>query len=120
MLVVTDGMEHKVEFLTGTNNRNFYKDLEEIVSTMEHENEKFSKQTILKHIIKTPCSDMFLDLGMFGQISAKYGCLAYELKGENELTRINFENLIDKCLEGSCYFGFMIIIGMDAKPPFLT
>ena len=38
-----DGMEYKVEFLTNTNNENFYKDLEEIVSTMEPENESFSK-----------------------------------------------------------------------------
>ena len=44
------GMKYKMEFLTGTNNRNFYKDLEEMVSTMERENENFQKHTYLKHI----------------------------------------------------------------------
>ena len=63
-----DGMKYKVEFLTGTNNRNFYKDLEEIISTMEHENEKFSKHTILKCIVKIPNSDNTLESGMFAQI----------------------------------------------------
>ena len=28
-----DGMKYKVEILTGTSNRNFYKDLDEIIST---------------------------------------------------------------------------------------
>ena len=42
------GMKYKVELLTGTNNRNFYKDLEEMISTMEHENKDFQKRTILK------------------------------------------------------------------------
>ena len=44
----SDGIKYKVEFLTGRNNRNFYKDLDEIISTMEHENENFQKHTILK------------------------------------------------------------------------
>ena len=56
-----DGMKYKVEFLTGTNNRNFYKDLEEIISTMEHENEKFSKHTVLKRVFKIPNSDNTLE-----------------------------------------------------------
>ena len=43
-----DGMEYMVKFLTNINTENFYKDLEEIVCTMEPENENSSKQTILK------------------------------------------------------------------------
>ena len=97
-----DGMKYKVEFLTGTNNRNFYKDLEEMISTMEHENEKFSKRTVLKHIVKIPNGDNALDPGTFAQILEKYGCRAYERKGENELMRINYEDLVDKSFEGSC------------------
>ena len=38
-----DGMMYKVEFLTGTNSRIFYKDLEEMLSTLEHENKDFQK-----------------------------------------------------------------------------
>ena len=97
-----DGMKYKVEFLTGTNNRNFYKDLEEMISTMEHENEKFSKHTILKYIVKIPDSGNALDPGTFAQILEKYHCRAYERKGENELMRINYEDLVDKSFEGSC------------------
>ena len=36
------------------------------------------------------------------QILQKYGCLAYERKGVNELMRINYEDLVDKKFEGSC------------------
>ena len=50
-----DGMEYKVEFLTGTNHENFKKDLEEIVSTMEDEDENFQKRTFLKQVVKNPC-----------------------------------------------------------------
>ena len=97
-----DGMRYKVEFLTGTNNRNFYKDLEEMISTMERENKDFQKHTILKRIVKVRYRDMVLEPGMFAQILQKYGCSAYELKGESELMRINYEDLIDKSFEGSC------------------
>ena len=95
-------MKHKVEFLTGTNNRNFYKDLEEIISTMERENEKFSKYTILKHIVKIPNNDKMLEPGTFAQILEKYGSFTYELKGEHELIKINYEGLVNKTFEGSC------------------
>ena len=95
-------MKYKVEFLTGTNKINLYNDLEEMISTMEHENEKFSKHTALKRIVKIPNSDNTLDPGMFAQILEKYGCLAYEPKGENELMRINYEDLVDNSFEGSC------------------
>ena len=84
-------MRYEVEFLTGTNNRNFYKDLEEMISTMEHENKDFQKHTILKRIVKVSFGDMVLDRGTFAQIWQKHGCLAYERKGENELTKINYE-----------------------------
>ena len=99
-----DGMKYKVEFLTGTNNRNFYKemDLEEMIFTMEHENKDLKKRTILKHIVKVPYGDMLLEPGTFAQILEKYGCRAYERKGENELMRINYEDLVDKNSEGSC------------------
>ena len=53
-----DGMKYKVEFLTGTNNRNFYKDLEEMIFTMEDENEDFQKRTVLKRKVKIPNSDI--------------------------------------------------------------
>ena len=82
-----DGMKYKVEFLTGTNNRNFYKDLEEMLSTMEHENKDFQKHTVLKRIVKVPYGDIFLNRGTFTQIWQKRGCSAYERKGENELTK---------------------------------
>ena len=95
-------MKYKVEFLTGTNNRNFYKDLEEMISMMEHENKDFQKHTVLKRIVKVPYGDMFLDSGTFAQIWQKHGCLAYERKGENQLTKINYEDLVDKSYEGSC------------------
>ena len=97
-----DGMEYKVEFLTGTNNRNFYKDLEEIISTMEHENEKFSKHTFLKRIVKIPYGDTLLDPGTFAQIWQKHCCLAYKLKGEHGLMKINVDDLVNKSFEGSC------------------
>ena len=42
-----DGMEYKVEFPTNIENANFYKDLEEIVSTVEPENENFSSKPFL-------------------------------------------------------------------------
>ena len=48
-------MEYKVEFLTGSSDKNFYRDLEEIVSTMEDEDENFQKQTFLKRVAKNPC-----------------------------------------------------------------
>ena len=32
----------------------------------------------------------------------KYGCREYERKGENELMRINYEDLVDMSSEGSC------------------
>ena len=99
-----DGMRYKVEFLTGTNNRNFYNDLEEMISTMEHENKDFQKHTVLKRIVKVPYGDMVLEPGTFTQIWQKHGCLAYELKEENELMRINYEDLVDKSSEGSCIF----------------
>ena len=82
-------MKYKVEFLTSTNNRNFYKDLEEMISTMEHENEKFSKCTFLKRIVKIPNSVNGLDPVTSTQILEKYGCFTYECRGENELMRIN-------------------------------
>ena len=91
-----------MEFLTGINNRNFYKDLEEMISTMEHENKDFQKHTVLKRIVKVPYGDMILEPGTFAQIWQKHDCLAYELKGENELMRINYEDLVDKSFEGSC------------------
>ena len=97
-----DGMKYKVEFLTGTSNRNFYKDLEEMISTMEDESENFQKHIVLKRICKTPDYDLPFEPVTFAQILQKYGCLAYELKGENELMRINYENLVDKSFEGSC------------------
>ena len=94
-----DGMRCKVEFLTGTNNRNFYKDLEEMISTIEHEKD-FQKRTILKRIVKVLCGNMVLEPGTFAQILQKYAFLAYEPKGENELMRINYEDLVDKSFEG--------------------
>ena len=97
-----DGMIFKVEFPTGTNNRNFYKDLEEMIFTMEHENEDFQKRTVLKRKVKIPNSDMLLEPGTFAQIWEKYGCGAYERKGENKLTKISYEDLVDKSFEGSC------------------
>ena len=97
-----NGMKYKVKFLTGTNNRNFYKDLEEIISTMEHENEKFSKHTFLKRIVKIPYGDTLLDPGTFAQIWQTHGCLAYKLKGEHELMKINVEDLVNKSFERSC------------------
>ena len=97
-----DGMKYKVEFLTGTNNRNFYKDLEEMISTMEHENKDFQKCIVLKRIVKVPYGDMVLDKGTFAQIWQKHDCLAYEREGENELTKINYEDLVGKIFEGSC------------------
>ena len=48
----------KLEVLTGTNNRNFYNDLEVIITSMEHENEIFSKHTFLKCIVKIPYNNM--------------------------------------------------------------
>ena len=111
-----DGMKYKVKFLTGTNNRNFYKDLEEMISTMEHENEKFSKRTILKHIVKIPNSDNTLESGTFVQIFEKYGCRAYEHKGENELMKINYEHLVDKSSEGSCIVEVFDMY-LDARKP---
>ena len=36
------------------------------------------------------------------QILQKYGCLAYERKGVNELIRINYKDLVDMSFEGSC------------------
>ena len=69
---------------------------------MEPENENFSKRTILKRKVKRP--DTLLCPSTFGQISAKYCCTAYKLREDNGLTRINFENLIDKSIEGSCVF----------------
>ena len=95
-------MKYKMEFLTGTNNRNFYKDLEEMISTMERENENFQKHTVLKCIVKTPDYNLLLEPVTSAQILQKYGCLAYERKGVNELMRINYEDLIDKSFEGSC------------------
>ena len=82
-----DGMRYKVEFLTRTYNRNFYKDLKEMISTMEHENKNFQKHSVLKCIVKVPYGHMVLEPGTFAQTLQKYGCLAYELKGENELTK---------------------------------
>ena len=60
------------------------------------------KHTILKRIVKVPYGDMFLEPGTFAQIWEKYGCSAYERKGENELMKINYEDLVDKSFEGSC------------------
>ena len=80
-----DGMEYTVQFITGTTNKRFFKDLEEVVSTMEISNEDFSKKTVLTPIVKKPFTKMFLDNGTFGQISAKYGCIAYELKGNEPI-----------------------------------
>ena len=97
-----DGMRYKVEFLTGTNNRNFYKDLEEMISTMGHENKDFQKHTFLKRIVKVPYGYMVLEPGTFALILQKYGCLACELKGENELTKINYDDVVDKSFEGTC------------------
>ena len=45
---------------------------------------------------------MLLEPGTFAQIWQKHDCLAHELKGENELMRINYEDLVDKSFEGSC------------------
>ena len=42
---------------------------------------------------------MVLEPSTFAQILQKYGCLAY---GENELTKINHEDLVDKSFERSC------------------
>ena len=69
---------------------------------MEHENKDFQKHTVLKHIVKVPYGDMVLEPGTFAQILQKYGCLAYERKGENELMKINYEDLVDKSFEGTC------------------
>ena len=44
---------------------------------MEPENGNFSKQTLLKRIVKRPYDDIFLGSSAFGQVSAKYGCFAY-------------------------------------------
>ena len=54
-----------MKFLTNTYGENFYKDLEEVVSTMEPENKNFSNQTILKREVKKP--DGLLGPGTFGQ-----------------------------------------------------
>ena len=78
--------------------------MEEVVFTMEHENEDFSKQTVLERIVKKPYGNMFLDPVTFGQISAKYDCIAYKLEGENELIEIYFQDLTDKSFEGFCIF----------------
>ena len=69
---------------------------------LEDENEKFSKRTFLKRIVKIPYGDELFNQGTFAQIWQKYGCSAYELKGEHELIRINYENLVNKSFEGSC------------------
>ena len=45
---------------------------------------------------------MFSDRGTFAQIWEKYGCFAYERKGENEITKIDYEDLVDRSFEGSC------------------
>ena len=50
----SNGMKYKVEILTGTNNRNFYKDLEEMISTMEHENENFQNVPFLNALLRFP------------------------------------------------------------------
>ena len=92
-------MKYKMEFLIGTNNRNFCKDLEEMIATMKRENENFQKCTILKRIVKTPDYNLLVTSA---QILQKYVCLAYERKGVNELMRINYEDLLDKSFEGSC------------------
>ena len=97
-----DRMKYKVKFLTGTNNRNFYKDLEEMISTMERKNKNFQKRTFLKRIVKVPYGDTFLEPGTFAQILEKYGCFTYERKGENKLMKINYEDLVDKSFERSC------------------
>ena len=70
-----------------------------MISTMEHENERFSKHTVLKRIVKIPNSDKMLEPGTLAQILEKYGCFAYELKGEHELMRINYEDLVNKTLQ---------------------
>ena len=45
---------------------------------------------------------VFLEPGTFTQIWEKHGCGAYECKGKNKLTKINYEDLVDKSFEGSC------------------
>ena len=91
-------MKYKVEFLTGTNNRNFYKDLEEIISMMEHKNKKFSKHTVLKCVVRIPNSDSMLEPGTFTQMFEKYGCDTYECKGNGELMVIDYEGFKGSCL----------------------
>ena len=79
----------------------------------------FQSITLLKCIVKRPYGNTFLDSGTFGQISAKYGCLSYKLKGDNEVMRINFEDLIDKSCEGSCIFCVYIMYLNACKTTFL-
>ena len=73
-----------------------------MISTMKDESENFQKHTVLKRIVKTPNYDLPFEPVTFAQIWGKYGCLAYELKGENELMRINYEDLVNKSFEGYC------------------
>ena len=99
--VISCWTKYKLKFLTGTDDGHFYKDLEEIIATMEHENENFEKHTFLKSIVKNPYDSV---LGTFAQIrvDCKLICSVYELKGEHELMKINIDDLVNKSFEGSC------------------
>ena len=83
---------YKLEVLTGTNNRNFYSDLEEIIASNGTRKQNFSKHTFLKRIVKIPYDNMLLELGTFIQIHEKYKCNAYKLKEEHEFMKININN----------------------------
>ena len=89
------------EYLTGTDDRHFYNDLEEIIATMEHGNESFEKHTFLKCIVKNPFHSMFSTFSKIC-IDDKLICIVYELKGEHELMKINIDDLVSKSFEGSC------------------
>ena len=95
------GMEHKLKVLTGDNTRNFYVGLEEIIATIEQENNESSKHTFLKRIVKNP---YYLSFGPFVEICEdnKFTCSVHELKGEDELRKINVAELVNKSFEGSC------------------
>ena len=90
-----------------------------MISTTEHENEDFQKRTVLKRKVKIPNSDNTLDPGTFSQILEKYGCGAYERKGENKLTKINYEDLVDISFEGSCIVEVRDSYWENSKPLFV-
>ena len=87
-----DRIWYKLEVLTGTNNRNFYSDLEEIIASNGTRKQNFSKHTFLKRIVKIPYDNMLLEPDMFIQTHEKYKCNTYKLKGEHEFMKTNINN----------------------------